>query len=129
MRPEKLRDGVDDLPVRRRCQERGVQPFRPDDESLRTTAWAEAPALAREREQGLGGTDFTADACAPVVKDATGEEHVCDLNDDGTPRDALTSEAVVVDRLQAVEMILHQPKQRRRLWASGLVNVEGHRRR
>jgi hypothetical protein len=24
-------------------------------------------------------------------------------------------------------MILHQPKQRRRLWASGLVDAEGHR--
>src|ERR1035437_5074588 len=38
-------------------------------------------------------------------------------------------DALVVHRLQAVELILHQPEQRRRLRAPGLVDVEGRRRR
>lgn len=53
-----------------------------------------------------------------VLEDAAGEELVCDLADDGAPRAVLARKAVVVHRLQAVELILHQLKQRRRLRAS-----------
>ena len=75
------------------------------------------------------GTGVTADAREAVLEDTAGEELVRDLADHGAPRAVLVREALVVHRLQAVEMILHQPEQRRRLWASGLVDAVGHRRR
>jgi hypothetical protein len=52
-------------------------------------------------------------------------ELVRDLADDGAPRAVVAREALVVHRLQAVEMILHQPKQRRSLRASRLVDADG----
>ncbi len=55
------------------------------------------------------------------------EELVGDLRDDPAPRTVLAREALVVDRLQSVQVIRHQPKERRRLRASGLVH--GARRR
>lgn len=58
-----------------------------------------------------------------MLEDAAGEELVGHLRDDGTPRAVRAREALVVHRLQVVEMILHQPKQRRRLGASGLVDA------
>jgi hypothetical protein len=64
-----------------------------------------------------------------MVEHAAGEERVGDLRDDGAPRAVLTREAVVVDRLQSVQVIRHQPKQRRRLRASGLVDAARRRRR
>ena len=129
IRAEPLRDGEDDLPVRHGCEERGVEPLGPDGEAFRVAAGTEVPTLAGEREQVLVGTGVTPDAREAVLEDAAGEELVRDLADHGAPRAVLVREALVVHRLQAVEMILHQPEQRRRLWTSGLVDAEGHRRR
>ena len=129
IRAEPLRDGEDDLPVRHGREQRGVQPLGPDREAFRVAAGTEVPAFAGEGEQVFVGTGVTPDAREPVLEDAAGEELVRDLADDGAPRAVLAREALVVHRLQAVEMILHQPEQRRRLWTSGLVDAEGHRRR
>ena len=65
----------------------------------------------------------------PVVEHAAGEELVGDLCDDGPPGAVLAGEAVFVDRLEAMQMIRHQPKQRRRLGASGLVDATRRWRR
>src|ERR1019366_6652231 len=129
IRAEPLRDGEDDLPVRHGREERGVEPLGPRGEAFRVAAGTEVPTLAGEREQVLVGTVVTADAREAVLEDAAGEKLVRDRADDGAPRAVLAREALVVHRLQAVEMILHQPKQRRRLRASGLVDAEGRRRR
>ena len=90
------------------------------------TARAVMATRAREREQVFVCTVVAADAREPVVEHAAGEERVGDLCDHGAPRAVLAREAVVVDRLQAVQMIRHQPKQRRRLRASGLVDATRH---
>lgn len=92
-------------------------------------AGAEVPPLAGEREQVFVRAGVTPDAREAVREDAAGEELVRDLADDGAPRAVVVREALVVHRLQAVELILHQPKQRRRLRTPGLVDAEGHRRR
>jgi hypothetical protein len=69
------------------------------------------------------------DARESVVEHATGEELVGDLRDHGAPRAVLACEALVVDGLQAMQMVRHQPKERRRLRASGLVDAARHRGR
>jgi hypothetical protein len=46
-----------------------------------------------------------ADAGEPVVEHAAGEERVRDLRDHGPPRAVLARETVVIDRLQAMQMI------------------------
>ena len=51
-----------------------------------------------------------ADAGEAVLQHATRQKLVGHLRDDGTPGAILAREAVVVDRLQAVQMIRHQPK-------------------
>ena len=51
------------------------------------------------------------------------------LPDDGTPRAIRAGKALVVDRLQAVQMIRDQPKERRRLGAPGFVDAARGRRR
>ena len=84
---------------------------------------AEVPALAGECEQVFVCTLVAADAREPVVEHAAGEELVGDLCDDGAPWAKLAGKALVVDRLQAVQMIRHQPKKRRRLGASRLGNA------
>lgn len=129
VRAQPLRDRQDNLPVRHGLEQRGVEPLGPEGEAFRVAAGTEVAARAGDGEQVLVATGVTADAREPMLEDAAGEALVRDLGDHGAPRAVLAREAVVVDRLQAVEMILHQPKQRRRLWASGLVDAEGHRRR
>ncbi len=47
----------------------------------------------------------------------------------GPPRAVVPHEGVVVDGLQPVQMVRHQPKERRRLWASGFVDAARRRRR
>ena len=126
---EPLRDREDDLPVRYRCEQRGVEPLGPDGEAFGVAAGTEVPTLAGEREQVFVGTGVTPDAREAVLEDAAGEELVRDLADDRAPRAVVAREAFVLHRLQAVELILHQPKQRRRLRTPGLVDAEGHRRR
>src|SRR5674476_119246 len=69
---------------------------------------AEVPALAGEGKQVFVGTGVTPDAREPVLEDAAGEELVRDLADDGAPRAVVAREALVVHRLQVMEMILHQ---------------------
>ena len=66
------------------------------------------------------GTGVAAGAREAVREDAAGEDLVGDVAHDVAVRAVVAREALVVDPVQAVEMILHQPKQRRRLWASGL---------
>lgn len=44
-----------------------------------------------------------------MLEDAAGEELVGDLRDAGTPWAILAGKALVVDRLQAVQVIRHQP--------------------
>ena len=73
-------------------------------------------------------TVVTANTREPEVEDAAGEELVGDLCDHGAPRTVLAREALVVDRLQALQMIRHQPKERRRLGPSGLVDAARRRR-
>jgi len=46
-----------------------------------------------------------ANAREPVVEHAAGEELVSDLRDDGAPWAILARKALVVDRLQAMQMI------------------------
>ena len=53
-----------------------------------------------------------ADAGNAVLQGATREELRGDLCDDGLPRAVRAREATVVDRLQAAQLIRHQPKQR-----------------
>ena len=96
---------------------------------LGRTTRTEVAALAREREHVFVCTVVAADAREPVVEHAAGEELVSDLGDDGAPRAVLAREALVVDRLQAMQMIRHQPHQRRRLRASGLVDATRRRGR
>jgi len=74
-------------------------------------------------------TVVTANTREPVVEDAAGEEIVGHLRDHAAPRAVRASEAVVVDCLQAMQMIRPQPKERRRLGASGPVDVTRHRGR
>ncbi len=88
-------------------------------------ARAEVATLTREREQIFVRTVVTANTREPVLEAAARQELIGDLRDDGTPRAVLAREALVVDHLQPVEMILHQLKQWRRLGAPGLVDAEG----
>ena len=53
-------------------------------------------------------TRSAADAREPVLEHPAGEELVSDLCDDGPPGAVLAGEAVIVDRLQAMQMIGHQ---------------------
>jgi len=46
-----------------------------------------------------------ADAREPVVEDATREELLGDLRDHGAPRAVLARKALVVHRLQAMQMV------------------------
>ena len=55
--------------------------------------------------------DIAADARETVFQHAAREELVGDLRHHRTPRAVLAREAVVVDRLQAVQVIRHQPKE------------------
>ena len=105
VRAQPLGDGEYDLPVRHRREQRGVQPLGPDGESLGMTTGAEIPALAREGEQILVRAGVAADAGEAVLEDAAGKELVGDLCDDGAPWAILAREALVVDRLQAIQMI------------------------
>ncbi len=89
---------------------------------LGRAAPAEVATLAREREQVLVRAGIAAEAGEPVLEDATRQELVGDPRDDGAPRAVLLSESFVVDRLQAVQMVRHQPKERRCLGPSGLVD-------
>ena len=63
-------------------------------------------SLARRERQVSGGHR--------AVDEHPGEESVGHLRDHGAPRAILAREAVVVDRLQAMQMVRHQPKERRR---------------
>jgi hypothetical protein len=126
---EPLGDGEHHLPVRHRREECGVEPLRPDRQPLGVTARAEIAALTREREQVFVRTVVTANTREPVVEDAAGEELVGDLCDHGAPWAVLAREALVVDRLQVRQIIRHQPKERRRLGPSGLVDAARRRRR
>lgn len=48
-------------------------------------------------------------------------------SEQGAPRPVLTREAVVPNRLQAMQMIRHQPKEGRRVGAYGLAGAARHR--
>ncbi len=72
---------------------------------LGRAAGAEVAARAREREQVLVRTVVTATTREPVVEHAAGEEPVRDLPDHGAPRAVRAREAVVVDRLQAMQVV------------------------
>ena len=90
---------------------------------------ADVAAFTREREQILVRARLAAEAREPVLEHPAGEELVSDLHDDGPPGAVLAGEAVVVDGLQALQMIRHHPKQRRRLRASGFVDAARRWRR
>ena len=122
-----LGDGEHDLPVRQRREERGVEPLRPDREALGVATRAEVPALAGECEQVLVRAGIAADAGEPVLQHPAGEKLVGHAADHRTPRAILAREALVVDRLQAVQVIRHQPKERRCLRASGFVDATRRR--
>ncbi len=66
---------------------------------------AEVVARAREGQQRLVRARVAANAREPVVEHAAGEERVSDLRDDGAPWAILARKALVVDRLQAMQMI------------------------
>ena len=68
-------------------------------------------------------------ACEAVLQYAAREELLGNLRDHGAPWAVLAREALVVDRLQALQMIRHQPKERRRLRAPGFVDATRRRRR
>jgi len=96
---------------------------------LGRATWAEIPAFAREREQVFVRAGVAADAGEAVLEDATRQELVGDLRDDRAPRAILAGKPLVVDRLQAVQMIRLQPKERRRLRTPGFVDATPRRRR
>jgi hypothetical protein len=98
IRAEPFRDREHHLPVRHRCEERGVEPLGPDREACRVAAGTEVAILAGEREQVLVGTGITPDAREAVLEDAAGEELVRDLADDGAPRAVLARKALIVHR-------------------------------
>ena len=86
------------------------------------------------------GTAVTANAHEAVLEDPAREEHarntrgtreelVGHLRHDRAPRAIRAREALVVDRLQAVQVIRHQPEQRRGLGAPGFVDAVRRRRR
>ena len=126
---QSLGDGEHHLSVRHRREECRVQPLRPAGEPFCVAAGAEVATLAGEGQQILVRTVVAADAGEAVLQHAAGEERVGHLRDDGTPGAVLAREAVVIDRLQAVQMIRHQPKERRRLGPSGFVDATRRRRR
>jgi len=74
-------------------------------------------------------TGVAADAGEAVLRHAACEDFVGHLPNDGTPRAILVGKALVVDRLQSVQVIRHQPKELRRLRASGFVDATRRRRR
>jgi len=129
VRAQSLGDGEHHLPMRHRCEERGVEPLRPDRQPFGVAARAEIPAFAREREQVLVGTGVAADAGEAVLQHAAGKELVGDLRHDGAPRAVLARKALIVDRLQAVQVVRHQLKERLRLGAPGFVDAARRRRR
>ena len=111
------------LPVRHGREQRYVEPLGPDGDTFGVTARAEVATLARERQLIPVRAGVTADACEAVIEDPIGEELAGDLRDDRAPRAVLAREALVVDRLQTVQVIRHQPKERRRLGPSGFVDA------
>jgi len=111
------------LPVRHGREQRYVEPLGPDGDTFGVAARAEVTTLARERQLIPVRAGVTADACDAVIEDPIGEELVGDLRDDRAPRAVLAREALVVDRLQTVQVIRHQPKERRRLGPSGFVDA------
>jgi len=72
---------------------------------LGSAAGAEVAARAGEREQVLVRARVATDAREPVLEHPAGEELLRDLRDDGAPRTVLAREAVVVDRLQPLQVI------------------------
>jgi len=72
---------------------------------LGVTARAAVSARAGEGQQILVRARIAADAGEPVLQHAAREERVSDLRDHGPPWAILAREAVVVDRLQAVQVI------------------------
>jgi hypothetical protein len=75
--------------------------------------------LAGEREQILVRAGIAADAGEAVLQHAEGEERISALGDDGMLGALLAREALVVDRVQAMQMVAHPAKQRRRLRGVG----------
>lgn len=82
----------------------------------------------RERQQILVRAGVAADAREAVLQHPAGEELVGHLRHNGTPRAVVPRKAAVIDRLQSVQVIRHQAKERR-LLASGSVDVARHRGR
>jgi hypothetical protein len=72
---------------------------------------------------------IAADAGEPVLEHPAGGELHRDLRDDGSPPTVLACEAVVVDCLKPLQVLRHQPKERRRLGPSGYVDAARRRRR
>ncbi len=68
-------------------------------------ARAAVATLAREGEQVSVRTGCAADAGEAVLEDAAREDLSGHLPDDGTPPAVLAGEALVVDRLHAVQVI------------------------
>ena len=66
---------------------------------------ADVAASTREREQILVRARLAAEAREPVLEPPAGEERVSDLGDDGPPGAVLAGEAVIADRLQAMQMV------------------------
>jgi len=72
---------------------------------LGRTARADVSARAGEGQQILVRARIAADACEPVLQHAAREERVSDLRDHGPPWAIRAREAVVVDRLQPLQVI------------------------
>ena len=105
VRAQPLGDREHHLPVRHQREQRGVQPLRPAREALGVATGAELPALAREGEEVLVRAGVAADAGEAVLQHAAREELVSDLRDHGAPRTVLACEALIVDRLEPMQMI------------------------
>ncbi len=72
---------------------------------LGRAAGADVAARAREREPILVRARLAVDAREPVLEHPTGEERVSDLCDEGRPGAVLMGEAVIVDHLQAMQVV------------------------
>jgi len=69
-----------------------------------------------------------ADASEAVLQHAARRQSVGGLRDDRVPRAVVARKAIVVDRLQAVQIVRYLPDERRRLGASGSGDATRRRR-
>ena len=118
-----LRNGEYHLPLRNSGEESLFQPEGPERQAFGVATGAEVPALAGEREQIFVRASVAAHAGKSVVEDTAREEFVGDLANYRAPVTISMGKAILIDRVQIGEMILHQSEERGRARASWFVDT------